>query len=136
MKKDLPNNEVFDVAIAIVKELNPMGEAEWNAYLINFKEHAIENAIVVVTGQGLIDGELRKTSTMRYFFPLVESLATLKIEPVASYLFELENTYWLSFYVGNQIYDHKFVFGADSIQEWNLEPIPFFPHAKGKIIKT
>jgi hypothetical protein len=39
-------------------------------------------------------------------------------------VFFLENTYWVSFYEGEQIYDKQFVFPPDSISLKNCVNIP------------
>ena len=35
-------------------------------------------------------------------------------------VFHLNNEYWVSYYIGNQIFDKKFIFVPDSIREENL----------------
>jgi len=39
-------------------------------------------------------------------------------------LFHLNNEYWVSYFVGNQIYDKKFIFVPESIIEQNLIHVP------------
>ncbi|MEJ0054514.1 MAG: hypothetical protein WDN75_02030 [Bacteroidota bacterium] len=42
------------------------------------------------------------------------------IEPIDSGVFHLNNEYWVSYYIGPQIYDKRFVFVPDTIREENL----------------
>ncbi len=42
------------------------------------------------------------------------------IEPIDPAVFHLNNEYWVSFYIGTQIYDKRFVFVPETISEKNL----------------
>jgi hypothetical protein len=47
----------------------------------------------------------------------------VKIEPISPEVFHINNEYWVSYYIGNQIFDKKFIFVPESIREENLIPI-------------
>jgi hypothetical protein len=38
-------------------------------------------------------------------------------------VFHLNNEYWVSYYIGTQLYDKKYVFVPETIQDENLIPI-------------
>jgi hypothetical protein len=42
------------------------------------------------------------------------------IEPIDPAVFHLNNEYWVSYYVGRQIFDKRFVFVPDTICEGNI----------------
>jgi hypothetical protein len=123
MKKDIIFEEVKDVGVAIVREQNE-GETIWNVYLINFKSVSLKNVIVNSRGYGSEMNSEVKTSTLRFYFETIPAKNVVLIEPIMENLFSLNNEYWISFYVGETIYDKQFIFLPDSIQEKNFIAIP------------
>jgi hypothetical protein len=115
MKKDINIPEVKDVTIAIVRQ-----DGEWNVYLINNSDADLENTLVSSTGYGERDGVQQKTSTLRHFLETVPAKSWAVVEQINDDVFHLSNEYWVSYYIGKQIYDKKFVFVPDSIKEDNL----------------
>ncbi len=124
MIKDLPQNTVKDIAIAVALEKESAESKIWYVYLINLKKEAIENVLITSKGYGEKDGEKVKTSTLRHMFPLVEPGAYKVIEPIDEQTFGLNNEYWLSYYIGKDIYDKKFIFVPESIVEVNFIKLP------------
>lgn len=124
MLKDLPQNTVEDVAIAVALESESPESKIWYVYLINLKNQEIENALVTSRGYGHKGGEEVKTSTLRHAFPLVAAHHFTLIEPIAEETFGLANEYWLSYYINGQIYDKKFIFLPESIVESNFIRLP------------
>jgi hypothetical protein len=136
MKKDIPFEKVKDVAIAVVRESNDnTADAEWSVYLLNLKDVPLEGVIVASKGYGeLEDGEKVKTSQLRQLFDKVEQNNYVKIEPIDSSLFKLNNEFWVSFWIGKDIYDKKYVFVTESIVENNFIDIPII-NKRGVMIK-
>jgi hypothetical protein len=136
MKKDIPFEKVKDVAVAIVRESNEnTADAEWSVYLLNLKDVPLEGVIVASKGYGeLEDGEKVKTSQLRQLFDKVEKNNYVKIEPIDSTLFKLNNEFWVSFWIGKEIYDKKYVFVTESIVENNFIDIPII-NKRGVMIK-
>jgi hypothetical protein len=134
VKKDIIHPVVEDVAVAIVREQDEKGETVWNVYLLNLKEEDIEGVLVTSSGYGELQGEHRKTSTLRHFLDIVPSKTFVKIEPIMQDLFGLSNQYWVSFYLNKQIYDKKYVFLAESVREENFTTVPLLKK-KGVMIK-
>ena len=124
MIKDLPENTVKDIAIAVALEKESAVSKIWYVYLINLKKQAIENVLITSRGYGEKDGEPVKTSVLRHMFPVVDSGAFKLIEPIAEETFGLNNEYWLSYYIGNDIYDKKFIFLPESIVDSNFIKLP------------
>ena len=122
-----------DIAVAIVPE-NLEDQNGWMVYLVNLKNNSLENVIVSSKGYGEIDNKNIQTSTLRHFMEKVEPHTYSKIEPIMVDVFGLANEYWVSFYINKTIYDKKFVFLPESIQETNFITIPFL-NKKGVMIK-
>lgn len=120
MKKDIEIPEVKNVTLAVVREKNLLNQDEWKVYLINTNPFALENTLVASTGYGESDGEPKRTSTLRHFLETVPAEGVAMIESIDPRLFHLNNEYWVSYYIGTQIYDRRFVFVPGSISEENL----------------
>lgn len=135
MKKDINPPTVKDVAVAIVKDKNDEGEDIWNAYIINYKNEAINE--VLVTSKGYltdIKGNETKTSTLRHAMGILEPNDFAIIEPIMENVFALHNEYWVSFFSDKGLLDKKFVFLAETIKDENLIDIPVL-NKKGVMIK-
>jgi hypothetical protein len=120
MKKDIEIPEVKNVTLAVVSEKNVLNQDEWKVFLINNNPHPLENTLVASQGYGEKEGEQQRTSTLRHFLETVPAEGFAMVEPIDPGLFHLNNEYWVSYYVGSQIFDRRFVFVPDSICEANL----------------
>lgn len=133
MKKDIPSPAVENVVMAVVLE-EADGQNVWNAILINLDIVPITNVIVTSRGYGEINGEKRSTSTLRHFYEKIPDLEFTRIEPIMENTFGLTNEYWVSFYIGDQVYDKKYVFLPESINEKNFTQIPLL-NVEGVMIR-
>ena len=57
MIKDLPENKVTDIAIAVALEKETAENKLWYVYLINLKNEPIENVLITSRGYGEKNGE-------------------------------------------------------------------------------
>jgi hypothetical protein len=124
MIKDLPPNVVKDIAVAVALEGENPESKVWYVYLINLKNVPLENVLVTSKGYGEKDGEQVKTSVLRHSFPLIEANSYKLIEPIDEQTFGLNNEYWLSYYIGREIFDKKFIFLPESIVDDNFIKLP------------
>lgn len=124
MKKDIPEHIVEDIAIAVVLEGETPSSKDWNVYIVNLKSVAIETVLITSKGYGLKDGKDVKTSTLRHVIEKLDGLSFAKIEAIDEEVFGLNNEYWLSYYIGRDIFDKKFIFLPESIVESNLIKVP------------
>jgi hypothetical protein len=124
MKKDLPENIVENVAIAVVLESSTPEIKNWKVYLLNLKDESIETVLVSSKGYGEKDGKQVKTSVLRHSIGTVAAQDYAAIEVLDEQVLGLTNEYWLSYYTGGQIYDIKFIFVPESIVDSNLSRIP------------
>lgn len=134
MKEDIERPKVINVGVAMVKEKNEVNEWVWNAYIFNLRDEVITNVLVSSRGYGELNGEKKNTTVLRHFIENVDSLDFKKIEPVMPDVFELNNEYWVSFYVDGIIHDKKFVFVKGSIAEENMLDMPFM-NSRGVMIR-
>lgn len=124
MKKDLPDNHVEEISVAVVLEKESPEQKEWAVYIINQKEEDITNVLITSKGYGTKNGEEVKTSILRHMFPLVKGKSFAKVEMIDEQVFGLNNEYWISYYIGKEIFDKKFIFLPESIVESNFIRIP------------
>ena len=134
MKRDIIIPEVKDVAVAIVRDIGENNAPVWNTYLLNLGTQELTNVLVSSTGYGLIGNEQRQTSTLRHYLGTVLPSTFLRIEPIVPELFGLTNEYWVSFYIGKEIFDKKYVFLAESVREDLFTRVPLLEKA-GVMIK-
>ncbi|WP_140938282.1 hypothetical protein [Sphingobacterium lumbrici] len=124
MKKDLPENIVEDISVAVVLEGETPAVKNWVVYLINEKNVQLNNVLVSSKGYGEKDGKPVKTTTLRHFIGDVEGKTSAKIEAIDEEVFGLTNEYWLSYYINGTIYDKKYIFLPESIVDENLSKVP------------
>lgn len=120
MKKDIEFRTVEGVSVAIATTTDESGADVWNVYLLNHNSFPIENVLVTSKGYGILNKDEVKTSVLRHMFERIEAKAFVQIEPIDPALFHINNEYWVSYYVGRQIYDKKYIFVPDSITQENL----------------
>ena len=134
MLKDIPKLAVENIVVAVVKELNDEGEMVWNAYLVNLYDQEISNVLVSSKGYGNFEGREVKTSVLRHLIGNIDPKDYAKIEPIMDNLFGLSNEFWVSFYLDKHIYDKKYIFLPETINESNFTMIPVL-NKRGVMIK-
>lgn len=124
MKKDLPENIVEDVAMAVVLQGETPEVGSWTVYLVNLKNEPLSNVLISSKGYGIKDDKPVKTSVLRHFLGDLEPRSFKGVEAIDPNVFGLTNEYWLSYYINGTIYDKKFIFLPESIVDENLIRIP------------
>ena len=121
MKKDIHIPEVSGIKVAVVFEYNDIYKTDdWNVYLINEKDIAIEMVVIVSRGFD----EQDQTSVMRKRLDSLPANSFAKIEMIQPELFKLNNQFQVSFFEGNQLKDKTFSFPKNSIKEGALRMVP------------
>jgi hypothetical protein len=121
------------VSIAIVPD-GVENDREWNVYVVNTKNEEIRNVMITSNGYGEINNKKMQTSTLRWYFEKMAASSFAMVEPIMEEVFGLSNEYWVSYFANNVLYDKKFIFLPESIQEGNLVTIPVI-QKKGILIK-
>lgn len=130
---DINPPKVENIAIAVIPKENDLGETEWSCHLINLKPETITNVLVRSRGYGKKDGASVKTSELRHFLGDMPGNSHQQIELIPVELHGLNNQYWVSFYLNDQLHDKKYVFVPESIQHDNLTEVPIIKQ-KGVLI--
>ena len=134
MLKEIEFKKVEEMGIAIIPDSVEDKNTTWTAYFLNMSEQELTGVIINSFGHGEINGVKKKTSTLRWFLGDVESDSFTKIEDISTDLVDFSNEFWVSFFIGNQIYDKKYDFVKGSICFENLTTLPYF-FEKGILIK-
>ncbi|SEK72358.1 hypothetical protein SAMN04487910_0951 [Aquimarina amphilecti] len=121
MRKDIEIPVVKNVHIAVVREWNEeFGGHDWNSYIINNRDMPIEMVFVVTKGY---DNE-KKTSLLRHGIGTVESKSSAKIEMIQEELFSMNNEFTVSFFSEGKLYDKKYIFRKNTINERAFRDLP------------
>jgi hypothetical protein len=125
MKSDITIPEVENVFLAAVQEWSDdFMEKVWYTYLINDSDFQLDSVMVVSKAFGTIDGEMKKTSLLRHAFMEVPAVSVVKIEMIEKSVLALNNEFMVTYFIGNTLYDKKFIFKANSIDETAVEEVP------------
>lgn len=122
--EDLRPDDVKGIIIAAVVDSGEVNTGDWNVHLINTNEVPIENVMITAKGYGELDNEIRETSTIRWFFERVEPKSFMMIEPIMDEVFGLTNEYYVSFFMDGKLYDKKYIFLPETINEQYTTRIP------------
>ena len=133
MIKDIDFRKVTDLAMAVAPIEDEAGSV-WKVYLINLKDRPISNVMVSSNGYGTIDGKEVKTSSLRQFIEKLDSEEYIVLEILPKELTNLNNQFWVSFWVDGVLYDKKYVFVTESINESFFTHIPVLDK-RGVMIK-
>jgi hypothetical protein len=125
LKKDITIPEVQNVFLAAIQQWNDdFMEKVWYVHLINDGDFELESVMVVSKAFGTIDGEMKKTSLLRHAFMSVPAVSAVKIEMVEKSVLVLNNEFMVTYFIGNTLYDKKFIFRANGVTEDAVEEVP------------
>lgn len=131
MKKDIIIPKVEGVYMAVVNEFNDVYKTQdWNAYIINDKDVDLEIVLIVTTGYS----EEKITATFRKKIDILPKKSYAKIELMQEELFALNNSFKVSFFEGNSMFDKTYLFRKNTINLKALQPIPLM-EARGVLVK-
>ena len=125
MKSDITIPEVENVFLAAVQEWSDdFMEKVWYAYLVNDSDFQLDSVMVVSKAFGTLDGEMKKTSLLRHAFPEIPAVSVVKIEMLEKSVLVLNNEFMVTYFIGNTLYDKKFIFRAQTITPDYVEEVP------------
>ena len=135
MKKDIQIPKVENVFLAAIQEWSDdFMEKVWHIHLINDSDFQLDGVMVVSKAFGTIDNEMKKTSLLRHAFTEIPSVSSVKIEMIEKSVLELNNEFTVTYFIGNTLYDKKFVFRKNTINEFAIEEVPVL-FVNGVIVK-
>ncbi len=121
MKKDIEIPIAKDVYVAAILEWNEEFLAkDWNVYIINNRTTQIDMVLIVSKGYD----EERKTSLMRHAIGVVAAKAFTKVELMQEDVLALNNEFFVTYYADNKIYEKRFLFKKNTVNEHSLSEIP------------
>ena len=125
MKKDIIIPVVENVFVAAVQEWSDdFMEKVWYAYLVNDSDFNLEGVMVVSKAFGTIGGEMKKTSLLRHAFVEIPAVSVVKIEMIEKSVLTLNNEFMVTYFIGGTLYDKRFTFAANTINETEMEEVP------------
>jgi hypothetical protein len=125
MKSDIKIPIVENVFLAAVQEWSDdFMEKVWYVHLVNDSDFDLDNVMVVSNAFGAIAGEMKKTSLLRHAFTQIPKVSVVKIEMIEKDVLRLNNEFMVTYFIGNTLYDKKFIFKAQSITPDYVEEVP------------
>jgi len=125
MKADITIPEVENVFLAAIPEWSDdFMEKVWNVYLVNDSDFDLEGVMVVSKASGTVDGEMKKTALLRHAFVQVPSVSQVKLEMIEKSVLALNNEFMVTYFIGNTLYDKKFIFRKNTVNEEATEEVP------------
>ncbi|MDX1651992.1 MAG: hypothetical protein R3277_05845 [Brumimicrobium sp.] len=135
MKEELKGPKVTDVSVAVAQEKGDEGLPVYNVYILNRKDIKLEGVLVTSKGYATAQKTEEKviTSTLRKSLGDIPPHSAQKIEPIMEELFGLNNEYWVSFWIGEKMYDKKYIFLSETIKDEYFVKLPIL-NTKGVLI--
>ncbi|WP_299365148.1 hypothetical protein [Winogradskyella sp.] len=131
MKKDIQIPEVKDVYIAVVQEEHlEYNTLDWNAYIINNSDADLDTVLIVSQGTS----EDKMTPSMRHSIAKLPARSYAKIEYLQEQVLALNNSFKVTFFEGNQMFDKTYLFRKNTINDRALQTIPLM-QLKGVLVK-
>lgn len=131
MKKDITIPKVENVFLAVVHDYNKIFKTnDWNVYLINDKEIAIDMVLIISKGYD----EKRETAEMRHKVALLPAKSAIKIEFMQDEVLVLNNEFRITFFAKNRLFEKTFLFKKNSIKTSALRMIKIL-NKRGVLIK-
>lgn len=125
MKEDIIIPKVENVFLAAIQEWNDdFMENVWYVHLVNDSDFDLDGVMVVSKAFGTIDGEMKKTSLLRHAFQHIPTQSLVKVEMIEKSVLELNNEFMVTYFIGNTLYDKKFIFRKNTINERATEEVP------------
>lgn len=121
LKKDISIPAVEGVYVAVVQEFNEIYKTkDWNAYIINDKQVTLDMILIVSKGYS----ESKETSLMRHKLEQLPAKSYAKIELMQDNVLQLNNSFDVTFFESNKMFEKKFIFSKNSINEQAFQTIP------------
>ncbi len=120
MKKDIKIPTAEKVSLAITRRKNNAGVYEWIASLLNENDFTLETVIINSWGEGEINGESKKTATVRKLFNSLEADKIARIEQLIPEVLKLNNHFRVSYFANGKMFEISFSFSPEELKEDRL----------------
>ncbi|PHI19876.1 hypothetical protein CEQ90_10815 [Lewinellaceae bacterium SD302] len=115
MKKDIIERPSTGVEVVIAPRPEDMNGQLWDVWLVNHNGFPLTNILISSRGYGLVDGREKETATLRHFVEELDAKSSHLVEPIQTAIFGITNEYWLSYNVGTEMLEKKFIFLPNTI---------------------
>lgn len=130
MKKHLNIPQVTNIQLALVLEFNTdFRTYDWNAYLVNKKQNSIEMVLIVSYG---FDTK-NQTAKLRHTIAEMPANSVAKFEFLEDRVLDLNNSFKVSFFENNLLFEKDFLIKANTIRKDKAKPLDLFNGSKGFI---
>lgn len=120
MKKDIQIPDVKNVYVAALFEYNDdFNSNEWNIYIINENEEALDTLLIVSDGKS----DKKSTSTLRKKLERLPAHSAAHLEFLQDELTSFENCFKVTYFIGNKMYHKDFIFPPHSISQEKVKAI-------------
>jgi len=120
MKKDIKIPVVENVYLAVIHDYNKTFKSDdWNVYLINDKDVALEMVLIISKGYD----ENRETAQMRHKVENLPAKSAVKIEFMINEVLVLNNEFKITFFANNKLFDKTFLIKKNSIKKSALRMV-------------
>ncbi|GAB5564812.1 MAG: hypothetical protein Wins2KO_18750 [Winogradskyella sp.] len=131
MKKDITIPQVKGVYIAVVQmQQKTSDDLDWFAYIINDSDRDLDTVLIVSQGYS----ESKITPPMRHSIANLPAKSYAKIEFLQEKVLELNNSFKVTFFDGNQMFDKTYLFRKNTINDKVLQNISLM-EVKGVLMK-
>jgi hypothetical protein len=131
LKKDIVIPKAEAVYFAVVLDNNDIHNTkDWIAYIINDSEVTLEMILILSEGYS----ENHKTSQMRHKLDTLPPKSFAKIEMLQEEVLQLNNSFKLSYFENNKMFEKTFVFKKNTINEKAFQPLPLMSR-RGILVK-
>lgn len=135
MKKDIKISKVENIYLAVVHDYNKIFKTnDWNVYLINDKDVAIEMVLIISKGFDTSRISGRETAQMRHKIELLPAKSAIKIEFMQDEVLALDNEFKITFFVNNRLQDKTFLIKKNSVKV-NTQQMIKLLNKRGVLIK-
>ncbi|GGH36981.1 phenylalanyl-tRNA synthetase subunit alpha [Mangrovimonas yunxiaonensis] len=121
MKKDIQIPKVEGVYMAAINQFNDTHRThDWNVYLINDNDYALETVLIVSLGYSAD----KKTSVMRHKLDVLPAKSYAKVEFLQEDVLALTNEFKVTFFKANTMLDKTYTFAENTINKDALQAVP------------
>ena len=120
MKKDIEIPEVENLFLGVTAEYNETFKGnDYYVYLVNRRDADLETVLVLSHGS---NGKQR-TSFMRHKIDRLPAHSFAQVELMQEEVLSLDNSFKVTFFEGNKMYEKDFLIKKGSVKEGNLRHI-------------
>jgi len=134
MKKKWQSPKVENIALAVVPGFSDDGSQHWVVHLLNMRNEDIDGVMVSSKGYGKKDGKPVETGVLRHFLDQIPAQSTQQIELIMPETTGLSNEYLVSFFANKVMYDKKYIFLPETLQEGFFTSVPLLD-VKGILLR-